>query len=196
VTFRLHSIPRNTWTWTLEAADANACGEVLMKVLDSQLSVQAMQMRANAMSLALDVELICTEKVLSEQLSVLDAFAGRVGAVGSNAFGAREGLFADDGVMVKGTMVASAIGEFSAKVVRLGGEAVTQASGIMLARFADSSAAERLRELIGPEGSMSVLRGTDGLGSLAPAASAGALMREIKRRFDPKGMLNPGVVIG
>ena len=196
VTFRLHSIPRHMEIWTLETGDTNVCWEVLMKVLDSQLSVQAMQMRASAAGFALDVELMCTEEVMREQLSVLDAFAGRAGAVGGEVFGRREQLFGDEGVVVKATMLPSAIGRFSAEVARLGGEAVTQACGIMLARFADSSAVERLRESVGTEGSMSVLRGMDGLGSLAPAASAGALMREIKRQFDPKGTLNPGVVIG
>jgi hypothetical protein len=83
-------------------------------------------------------------------------------------------------------------------VVRLGGEAVTQASGIMLARVADSSAVERLRELVTAEGagSVTVLRGVEGLSSLAQVGSAAGVVREIKRRFDPKGTLNSGVVIG
>jgi len=197
VTFRLHSIPKNTRTWTLEAADANVCGAVLMKVLDSQLSVQAMQMRASTAGFALDVELMCSEdEVLNEQLRVLDVFAGRAGVVGRAVFGGREQLFAGEGVVVKVTMLASAIAGLSTEVVRLGGEAITQATGIMLARFTDTDAIERLRELIGPEGSVGVLRGMDGTGSPARVKSAGALMREIKRRFDAKGTLNPGVVIG
>jgi len=196
VTFRLHAIPRSTRVWTMEARDAGACGEVLMKVLDSQLSVQSMQLRPSAAGFALDVELACINEVMRDQLGVLDSFAGHAGTTDSDVFGGRERLFAGEGVVVKATMLASAIASVSAEVVRLGGEAATQASGIMLARFADESAVERLRELVEPDGCLSVLRGTDGFGVLSTVGNAAPLMREIKRRFDPKGLLNPGVVVG
>jgi glycolate oxidase FAD binding subunit len=201
VTFRLHAIPRNTRVWTLETADAEAIGRVMMKVLDSQLSLQAMQMPASAAGYALDVELACMDEVMRAQLAVLDGLAGRVGAVGGDMFGARERLFGGGGVMVKVTMLASAIAKYSAEVVRLGGEAVTQAVGIMFARFdlptaeAGIAALEKLVVAEG-EGSVAVVRGADGLGALSPGGSAASVMREIKRRFDPKGTLNPGVVIG
>jgi hypothetical protein len=138
------------------------------------------------------------DAVIAEQICVLDAFAGRTATVGADVFGARERLFAGAGAVVKVTMLASAIAKLSAEVVGLGGEAVTQATGIMLARFADAMAVERLRELltVEGEGAVTVLRGFDGCGMLPRAGSAAALMREIKRRFDPKGTLNPGVVIG
>ena len=167
-----------------------------MKVLDSQLSVQSMQLRPSAAGFALDVELACIDEVMRDQLGVLDSFAGHAGTADSDVFGGRERLFAGKGVVVKATMLGSAIASVSAEVVRLGGEAVTQASGIMLARFADESAVERLRGLVVPEGSVSVLRGAAGFGVLPSAGSASAVIREIKRRFDPKGLLNPGVVVG
>ena len=195
VTFRLHSIPHNTRAWTVEAADAGACGGVLMKVLDSQLSMQAMQMRASAAGFALDVEMVCMEEVLRDQVCVLDSFAGQSGVIGGDVFGARERLFSGAGVVVKVTMLAGAIASMSTEVVRLGGEAVTQGCGIMLARLPDVNAVERLRELVA-DGSVSVLRGADGFGVLPSAGSASAVMREIKRRFDPMGLLNPGVVVG
>ena len=196
VTFRLHAIPRSTRVWTMEAADASACGEVLMKVLDLQLSVQAMQLRASAAGFALDVELAAMDEVMREQLRVLDSLAGTAGVVDADVFGTRERLFAGDGLVVKVTMVASAIAKLSAEAVRLGGEAVTQAAGIMLARVPEGSAVERLRELVAGVGSVTVLRGADGFGVLPRAGNAAAVMREIKRRFDPKGTLNPGVVVG
>jgi glycolate oxidase FAD binding subunit len=201
VTFRLHAVPRNTRVWTLETADAEVVGRVMMQVLDSQLSLQAMQMRASAAGFALDVELACMDEVMGEQLAVLDPLADRVGAVGGEVFGARERLFGGEGVMVKVTMLASAIAKYSAEVVRLGGEAVTQAVGIMFARFdlpnaeAGVAALEKLVAAEG-EGSVTVVRGADGLGALSQVGSAASVMREIKRRFDPKGTLNPGVVIG
>jgi glycolate oxidase FAD binding subunit len=196
VTFRLHAIPGSTRVWTMEAADASGCGEVLMRVLDSQLSVQAMQLRASAAGFALDVELAAMDEVMADQLRVLDSFTGRAGVVDADVFGARERLFVGDGVVVKVTMLASTIARLSGEVVRLGGEAVTQASGIMLARVSEVSAVERLRELVDSEGAVTVLRGADGLGVLPTAGSAVVVMREIKRRFDPKGTLNAGVVVG
>jgi glycolate oxidase FAD binding subunit len=196
VTFRLHSIPRSTIVWTLEAADAGSCGEVLMKVLDSQLSVQAMQLRTSAARFALEVELACINEVMREQLRVLDSFAGRAGVTSGDVFGGRERLFMTDGVVVKVTMLATAIARLSTAVARLGGEAITQASGIMLARFADASALDRFRDLLEGEGSVTVLRGFDGLGVLPSAGRAAAVMQEIKQQFDPKRILNAGVVVG
>ncbi|HLJ78703.1 MAG TPA: FAD-binding oxidoreductase [Acidobacteriaceae bacterium] len=198
VTFRLHAIPRNTRVWSFGSADANACGEVLMKVMDSQLSVQAMQLRASAAGFSLDVELASIDEVLREQWSFLNSCAGGEGAISGDAFGARERLFAGDGVVMKVTMLPSAIARSSAEIVRLGGEAVTQATGIMVARLADASGVERLREFVAAEGegAVTVLRGADGVGVLPSAGNSAVVMREIKRRFDGNGILNPGVVVG
>src|ERR1700723_824367 len=55
VTFRLHPVPVETRTWTISSASAEPVGELMMNVLDSQLSVQAMQVRASAEGFALDV---------------------------------------------------------------------------------------------------------------------------------------------
>ena len=198
VTFRLHAIPRNTRVWSFGAADADTCGEVLMKVLDSQLSVQAMQLRASAAGFSLDVELASIDEVLREQWSFLNSCAGGEGAISGDVFGARERLFAGDGIVVKVTMLPSAIARSSAEIVRLGGEAVTQATGIMVARLTDASGVERLREFVAAEGegAVTVLRGEDGVGVLPSAGNAAVVMREIKRRFDGNGILNPGVVVG
>jgi FAD/FMN-containing dehydrogenase len=100
--------------------------------------------------------------------------------------------------VVKLTMPASAIARLSAEVARLGGEAVSQAVGIMMARLPDADAVQRLRDVIAAdrEGALTVLRGPDGWGALPSAGDAAPLMRAIKRQFDAKGTLNPGVVVG
>lgn len=198
VTFRLHAIPRSTHVWSFESADAVAWGDVLLKILDSQLSVRAMQLRASAALCALDVELASIDEVMREQLNWLNSLAAGASLPSGAVFGARERLFADDGLVVKVTMLPSAIARFSAEVVGLGGEAVTQASGIMTARLTDASAVQRLRDLIALEGAgaVTVLRGAEGLGVLPSAGDASPLMRDIKRQFDPKATLNPGVVVG
>lgn len=196
VTFRLHSIPRSTQVWTLEAPEADICGAQMMKVLDSQLSVEAMQLRANAGGYALDVQLACMDEVMRAQLGMLDALAGRSGTLGLDVFSARQRLFETSGVVAKLTMLPSHIAKISSAVVRLGGESVAQASGILLARVPGVGDLDPLRELLPPEGSLTVLRAADGRGTLPAVGASAALMQEIKRRFDPKGTLNPGVVIG
>jgi hypothetical protein len=170
-----------------------------MKVLNSQLSVQAMQLRAGAQGFAVEVQLACIDEVMESQLGVLDSFSGRTRISDGQVFGARERLFGGDGAVVKATMLTSAVAPASAEVVRLGGEAVTQGSGIMFARVGAAEAEQavaRLRELVEEGASVTVLRGEDGLGVLPKIVSAAALMRQIKRRFDAKGTLNPGVVVG
>ena len=55
---------------------AEPVGELMMKVLDSQLSVQAMQVRASAEGFALDVQLAALPEVLTLQVEALERLAG------------------------------------------------------------------------------------------------------------------------
>ena len=75
VTFRLHPIPAQTVTWTVASTASEAVGELMMKVLDSQFSTQAMQIRANAEGYALDVELATLPEVITAQTGALDRLA-------------------------------------------------------------------------------------------------------------------------
>ncbi len=45
VTFRLHPLPAHTRMWSVASRDPEVLGFLMMKILDSQMSVQAMQMR-------------------------------------------------------------------------------------------------------------------------------------------------------
>jgi glycolate oxidase FAD binding subunit len=217
-TFRLHPIPAQTRTWTISSPIAKSAGELVMKVLDSQLSVQAMQFRADTEGYAVDVELATLPEVLTLQIEALDGLARGVdGSRGelrdesplsaTNPFKAREELFAKEGgVVLKLTMLASAIARLSEEVVRLGGSAVTQATGIMFARFNEEDALLAVPGLyaridVGRGGSLAVLRAPDGLLPPRPALTSGAerataLMREIKQRFDPNRIVNPGRFLG
>jgi glycolate oxidase FAD binding subunit len=217
VTFRLHPIPAQTRTWTISSTVANPVGELMLRVLDSHLSTQAMQLRTSADGYALHVELATLPEVLILQIEVLERLARSIEIPASSheqsqlslprPFNAREELFAQPGgVIVKMTMLASAIARLSAEVVRLGGSAVTQATGIMFARFSEEAAAialPTLHELIAAagDGSLTVLRAPDDPSSAwpfapMPAENALPLMREIKQRFDPKRILNPGRFLG
>jgi glycolate oxidase FAD binding subunit len=213
VTFRLHPIPAQTRTWTVSSATVAPVEDLMMKVLDSQLSTQAMQMRAGPDGFALDIQLATVPAALSVQLAMLNTLArelgieaGSVTSKANDAFHAREELFAepafpDQSVIIKATMLASFIARHSASVARAGGFAVTQATGIMFARFAEEDAKRALpglyEQIDAAGGSLTVLRAPSRPLPEWAAPPWGldaswVLMREIKRQFDPNGTLNPG----
>jgi glycolate oxidase FAD binding subunit len=213
VTFRLHPVPARTTTWTISSESAEPVGKLMLKVLDSQLSMQAMQLRAGVEGYALDVELAALPEVLTLQIEALDLLAQGVAAKEgnfydrshlehSNPFEAREKLFAAaGGVVIKATTLPSSIAKLSADVVRLGGSAVTQATGIMFARFDEDAAARALPSLYAQvdaegDGSVTVLRGQEHPTPSSAEEKVAALMREIKRQFDPNRILNPGRILG
>jgi len=217
VTFRLHPVAAHTRVWSVASQDADALGEVMMKVLDSHLSMQAMQMCASAEGYALDVELASLPEVLTTQMEQLRRLAHEgapmEAAEVQGIFNAREALFRGDALVVKMTMVPGAIARLSREVVKLGGTAVTQAVGIMFARFEDATTLSALRELVEAEESAAlvvlqaptVLQAPDAISraaeEVAPAggpraAARSALIEEIKRQFDAKRTLNPGRFVG
>jgi glycolate oxidase FAD binding subunit len=124
----------------------------------------------------------------------------------ADPFAAREELFTEPGgVVIKATMLPSAIATLSCDVVRLGGSAVTQATGIMFARFSEEVAAQALPSLYAyvdaaGDGSLTVLRAPRPLPAWAVPPwgeeRIPPLMREIKRQFDPERTLNPGRFVG
>jgi glycolate oxidase FAD binding subunit len=209
ITFRLHPIPAETRTWTVSSANVAPIEELMMKVLGSQLSTQAMQMRAGPVGLALDIQLATVPEALSEQIATLNALArefgieaGSLTSKAADAFAAREEMFAEPGVIVKATMLASFVARHSASVVKAGGVAVTQATGIMFARFNEEDAVRALRSLYEyvevAGGSLTVLRAPVrplpewAARPWGPDDESWRLMREIKRQFDPSRSLNAG----
>ena len=212
VTFRLHPIPAHTRVWTISSATSEPIGELMMKILDSQFTPQAMQLRADPAAFALDVELASLPEVLAQQVTSLNQLAGCPTSrrdLGSEPavrpFAARQQLFDGDAVVIKATMLPSGIAQLSTDVVRLGGSAITQATGIMYARFPLEAAAQALPSLYAHvdtagDGELTLLRAPHPLPEWAVppwgADKAPVLMREIKRQFDPNHTLNPGRFLG
>lgn len=208
VNFRLHPIPAQTRIWSISSSAAEPLGALMMKVLDSQLSTQCMQLRAQSEGYALDIELASLPEVLTIQLAALDQLAQRVSLKGDalldasqNPFAACEELVSEGDVVVKATMLPAAIAELSSNVVQLGGSAITQATGIMYARFSEATAFNALIKLraavnAAGDGSVSILQSEEQ--HIAPWGDtpASPLEREIKRRFDPNHVLNPGRFLG
>jgi glycolate dehydrogenase FAD-binding subunit len=206
ITFRLHSIPRHAQSFTIPSPDVDALGQLLMKILDSHLSTQSLQLRASSSGFALDVRLATLSEVIRDQASSLSKLAGSVQLEAldsdSDVWNARQEHFDQaEHFVVKATMLPSDISLLAATIHTLGGTSVTQATGIMTASIpaAASSQLERLREkLESIGGSLMVLHHpahTISVASTVPPDTL-PLMRELKHRFDPNRILNPGRFLG
>jgi glycolate oxidase FAD binding subunit len=206
ITFRLHSIPRLMQSFTLPSGDVEPLGHLLMKILDSHLSTQSLQLRSSSNGFALDVRLATLPEVIRDQASSLSQLAGSVQLEAfdsdSDVWNARQQHFDQaEYLVVKATMLPSDISHITATIRTLGGTSVTQATGIMAASIpaAASTQLEHLREkLEAVGGSLTILHHpahTIPVVSTVPSDTL-PLMRELKHRFDPNRILNPGRFLG
>lgn len=196
VTFRLHPLPSYTLALTITAPTAENLGKLLLSILNSQLSTQSLQLRATRETFALDIQLATLPEALTLQSATLEALAKQSGLTApwqpapDTIFATRQHLLDQPaGAVFKVTMLPSAIAQASAEIVNSGGSAVTQATGIMFARFNNPSqtpspALTALVKAAG-NGSITVLRQP----SHTPAS---ILAQTIKSKFDPHHILNPG----
>jgi glycolate oxidase FAD binding subunit len=206
ITFRLHSIPRHVQSFTIASPDVEALGQLLMKILDSHLSTQSLQLRSSGGGFNLDVRLATLPEVIRDQASSLSKLAQSVQLEAlesdSDVWNARQEHFdrAEDFV-IKATMLPSDISPIAATIRTLGGTSVTQATGIMTATIpaSASSQLEHLREkLESVQGSLTVRHHPAQAIPIASTVPADTLplMRELKHRFDPNRILNPGRFLG
>jgi glycolate oxidase FAD binding subunit len=206
VTFRLHSIPRHVQSFTIASEDVEPLGQLVMRILDSHLSTQSLQLRSNPSGFALDVRLATLPEVIRDQAAALSKQAGSVQLeatdADSNVWNARQALVDQAGsFVIKTTMLPSDISAITAMVHSLGGTSVTQATGIMTANIpaAASAQLEHLRQkLEAGRGSLTVLHhpvDAPHVASTVPSDTL-PLMRELKHRFDPNRILNPGRFLG
>jgi glycolate oxidase FAD binding subunit len=206
ITFRLHAIPKHVQTFTIFSPDVEPLGQLLQKLLDSHLSLQSLQLRSSLRGFDLDIKLATLPEVIQDQASALANLAQSVQleASSSNAdmWNARQECFRQtETFVIKATMFPSEISHFATAIHALGGASVTQAFGIMFASLplTASSQLEHLREkLEASRGSLTVLRRpaeATAVTSTAPSDTL-PLMRELKHRFDPNRILNPGRFLG
>ena len=204
VNFRLHSIPKSTQSFTFSAPSAKSLGGWMLKLLHEQLSTLSIQLRGTTGGFHLDIQLASLPEVLRTQADLLESL-GRVEGLAvetaaAAVWDARQQLL-DRDLVCKATMLPSEIASFAERVRSLGGESVTQATGIMTAVFPAAAAGQLpqlRRDLEAASGSLMVLKQPaesklDCWGTLPDSLP---LMREIKRRFDPDGVLNPGRFLG
>jgi len=206
VTFRLHSIARQTASLTVTAATADPLGKLLLVLLDSQLNIQSMQLRTDVAGFALDVRVAAHPAVLSSQQDGLAGVAESMGlraeASAGQEWAAREQIFAPSAFVFKATMLPTEIAAAAQAIHNLGGSTVVQATGILMGNLPGFSSPHRLASLrarleaVG--GSLTVLQAPsktdfDRWGTLPGSLP---LMRAVKQQFDPHGILNPGRFLG
>ena len=215
VNFRLHPVEIHARTWTATATDAAKFAEPLRGLLDSQMTPSAVQVRVREQECALDVRIAALPECMDDHAGRLQKLFGQIelSETSENVWQARQKLFAIEGaVVLKVSLLPSDVcpvtTELQQWAAREGAEIsiVAQAPGLMAVALKSSPDAaialiKHLRgRLHGSGGSVvaqqfpEALR--DGLDVWGCDSNALPLMREIKRRFDPNRILNPGRFVG
>jgi len=71
VTFRLHSLPPHTQTFSVTATSAAALQGIMLEIMDRHFSLQSIQLRTVNKAVALDLRLMAMESVISSQMKLL-----------------------------------------------------------------------------------------------------------------------------
>lgn len=215
VNFRLHPLETNGRTWTAIAAQPSEFDKPLRQLLDSQLTPSSVQLRLRGVECALDVRIAAPTECMDEHAAKLSKVFGGMALKAADAavWQARQQLddTADALVLKISTLpsdVCSLTSELQTWTGKNGSEiaVAAQAAGLMTValKAAEVDAVELVtqlrKRLKDKDGSVVVLQSPQQLHrSLDPwgyDSSALPLMREIKRRFDPSRILNPGRFVG
>jgi glycolate oxidase FAD binding subunit len=183
--------------------------------MDSQMTPSCVQLRVMNHQCALDIRIAGIPECLEEYAVRIQSLCGTVtlAEAGEDVWQARQRLFDKSGALViKVSVLPVEICSVSSELQQWAAsegyevDLVAQATGLMtisIRSAPDAAVAliERLRKkLVHSGGSAVVLRMPDSLrGKLnvwGPDPDALPLMREIKRRFDPDRILNPGRFVG
>ncbi|HEY1767638.1 MAG TPA: FAD-binding oxidoreductase [Terracidiphilus sp.] len=215
VNFRLHPIEEHTRTWSVTVTDAAQFSAPLRALLDAQIVPSSVQMRVEREQCAVEIKIAAVPECLDEHRDQLKAIFAPLAFTESKeeVWQARQELF-DGGypVLLKAsllpTTLCTVLSELQQRAASQGVEvhALAQATG--LTTIALRAAAEPLAACIADlrettresGGSVVALQLPDEVrGRLdvwAYSSDALPLMREIKRRFDPRQILNPGRFVG
>jgi glycolate oxidase FAD binding subunit len=219
VNFRLHPAEEHARTWTAVspngAGNAKLFADPLRALMDSLMVPSSVQLRISKKEFALDVRIAGLAECLDEYGASLQTILGGFPMVGraQNVWGAREQMFDnEDAVVLKISTLPAEVCSISAELHEwsLGDgrdvKVLAAATGLMtVAVEAASELVPALVETLRARvhefgGSVVVLQVSDALrGRIdvwGPAQGSWALMNEIKRRFDPGRILNPGRFVG
>jgi glycolate dehydrogenase FAD-binding subunit len=221
VNFRLHPVEEHARTWTVVVADAalpdaSHFAAPLRALMDSQITPSSVQLRMSKHEYALDIRVAAVPECLDECAARIQSILGQLAVTESDeaVWQARQRLFdKSDAVVLKVSLlpseicaVSSVLLQWAAAEGELDIAIVAQATGLMTVALnpgADAAIAlaERLRvRLVDFGGSVVALQVPDRLRGTIDvwgcSSDALPLMREIKRRFDPNRVLNPGRFVG
>jgi len=223
VNFRLHPVEEHRHTWTavgtgeIEAGSAaSSVAEPLRALLDAQLTPTCVQLHVLAGECALDIRVAAPPECLGEYEKRIRNILGTLAIreSGEEIWNARQQLFDDnDALVLKVSVLPTEICPLAAELHQWTAadgtnlELVAQATGLMMVAVHSATDAasvaliERLRARVSKSGGSVValqipgrLRGS--VDVWGPDRGAFSLMREIKRRFDPARILNPGRFVG
>jgi glycolate oxidase FAD binding subunit len=223
VNFRLHPVEEHRRTWTavgtgaVEAGSAaSSLAEPLRALLDSQLTPSCVQLRIFRDECVLDIRVAAPPECLGEYENRIRNILGTLAIrkSGEEVWNARQQLFDDNEALVlKVSVLPNEICLLAAELHQwtAGGgtdlELVAQATGLMMVAVHSATDTalvalmERLRARVSKSGGSVValqipgrLRGS--VDMWGPDRGTFSLMREIKRRFDPGRILNPGRFVG
>jgi glycolate oxidase FAD binding subunit len=214
VNFRLHPMETQSRTWTAEASDPLQLEAPLRALFDSRIVPSGVQIRTDAQHCALDIRVAATPACLDDHAAQLETFFAPIPVRESSepVWRARHNLFdqfnrADDAIILKAarlpSRICSTLSELRGSSSAHGAAftAVAQCNGLI--DIALQTPPDASIELIGHlrrQGSVVILQLPAELRGRIDAwscdSSALPLMREIKRRFDPERILNPGRFVG
>jgi glycolate oxidase FAD binding subunit len=224
VNFRLHPIDRGLQTWSITASDAFTLDKPMRALLDSQLAPISAQVRCGPKSASLDVRLASSAEQKGAQLRTLTKIAGEspIAPAEESVWGERERLAHPldgsdiniDRAVLKISLPHDEICNFLARVQHIppgvSAHAVAQANGLLLLALegAATSLARIIRtvrteiaELGGITGGSTFVQTVppalrESIDAWGEPPATIALLREIKRQFDPNRTLNPGRFVG
>jgi glycolate oxidase FAD binding subunit len=206
ITFRLHSIPASLQSLTISSSTVEPLGRFLLELLDSHLSVQSIQLRTMGNAFDLDIQFGGLPEVLKDQAASLIEMAKKAQLSAQEAsidvWSSHHLAFADmNRFTIKATMLPSDIARFTSVIHDLGGSAVTQATGIMIASLpttAEQQLPQLRQQFANNYGSLTLLQRPDRteIDPWGPIPDYFPLMQKVKQHFDPNRTLNPGRFLG
>lgn len=215
INFRLHPIEAQRRTWTIKAGEPIVFREPLAALLDSQIVPSSVQIRSAERGCALDICVAGLPETIGDSLNQLRQIFKELEIVESddNIWLERQRLFDKGGdLILKASVVPGEICSVISDVRRYGAEAsaevamVARAPGLMTIALSSPPESalpfvDQLRDQVSRSGGSvvalqvpEVLRGR--VDVWGPLPNSTRLMREIKKRFDPQRILNPGRFVG
>lgn len=206
ITFRLHSLPASLQSFTITSPRIEPLGRFLLELLDSHLSSQSIQLRTIDNIFGLDIQFGALPEVLKVQAELLREMAQKaqlsIEKAPIDVWSSRHLAFVDvNHFTIKATMLPSDIARFTSAIRVLGGNAVTQATGIMIATLpvtAEQELSQLRQQFANGHGSLTVLQrpARTEINRWGPMPNSFPLMQKIKQQFDPNQTLNPGCFLG